>query len=181
MAQSKYRKELDNYITDVALEDVGNERIAPENAHEVLNHIEDRVNAIKDKLFNIFTKIDEIYDMMNELSNDLYQKEDIIKHKHIDGVTLSGGDPFYQQEECVSLLKLLPEHLDVWIYTGFDYEEIKNTQLAQMADYIVDGKFEQDKLVTGKMYGSSNQRIIKVKEDSQDFKSLIIYISRKES
>jgi len=29
-----------------------------------------------------------------------------------------------------------------------------------MADYIVDGKFEQDKLVTGKMYGS-NQRIIK--------------------
>jgi hypothetical protein len=31
------------------------------------------------------------------------------------------------------------------IYTGFDYEEIKNTQLAQMADYIVDGKFEQDK------------------------------------
>lgn len=91
--------------------------------------------------------------------------EDIIKHKHIDGVTLSGGDPFYQQEECVSLLKLLPAHLDVWIYTGFDYEEIKNTQLAQMADYIVDGKFEQDKLVTGKMYGSSNQRIIKVKED----------------
>jgi anaerobic ribonucleoside-triphosphate reductase activating protein len=63
-------------------------------------------------------------------------------------------------------LKLLPEHLDVWIYTGFDYEEIKNTQLAKMADYIVDGKFEQDKLVTGKMYGSSNQRIIKVKEDS---------------
>lgn len=72
MAQSKYRKELDNYITDVALEDVGNERIAPENAHEILNHIEDRVNAIKDKLFNIFTKIDEIYDMVNELSNDLY-------------------------------------------------------------------------------------------------------------
>ena len=67
----------------------------------------------------------------------------------------------------------------IWIYTGFDYEEIKNTQLAQMADYIVDGKFEQDKLVTGKMYGSSNQRIIKVKEEL-DFKSLIIYISRKE-
>jgi anaerobic ribonucleoside-triphosphate reductase activating protein len=54
--------------------------------------------------------------------------------------------------------------LDVWIYTGFDYEEIKNTKLAQMADYIVDGKFEQDKLVTGKMYGSSNQRIIDIKK-----------------
>lgn len=89
--------------------------------------------------------------------------EDIKKHKHIDGVTLSGGDPFYQQDECVSLLNFLPEDLDVWIYTGFDYEEIKDTKLAQMADYIVDGKFEQDKMVGGKMYGSSNQRIIDIK------------------
>ena len=62
-----------------------------------------------------------------------------------------------------SLLKLLPEHLDILIYTGFKYEEIKDTQLAQMADYIVDGKFEQYKIVAGKMYGSSNQRIINVK------------------
>jgi len=90
--------------------------------------------------------------------------EDIKRHKHIDGVTLSGGDPFYQQEECVSLLKLLPEHLDIWIYTGFKYEDIKDTQLARMADYIVDGKFERDKKVTEKMYGSSNQRIIDIKK-----------------
>ena len=89
--------------------------------------------------------------------------KDILKHKHIDGVTLSGGDPFFQQEECVSLLKLLPEHLDIWIYTGFKYEDIKDTQLARMADYIVDGKFEQDKKVAGKMYGSNNQRIINIK------------------
>ena len=89
--------------------------------------------------------------------------KDISKHKHIDGITLSGGDPFFQQEECVSLLNLLPEHLDVWIYTGFTYEDIKDTQLARMADYIVVGKFEQDKQVTGKMYGSNNQRIIDIK------------------
>lgn len=89
--------------------------------------------------------------------------KDILKHRRIDGVTLSGGDPFFQREECVSLLKLLPENLDVWIYTGFNYEEIKDTELAQMADYIVDGEFEQDKIVSGKMYGSSNQRIIDIK------------------
>lgn len=88
--------------------------------------------------------------------------EVILQHKHIDGITLSGGDPFYQQEECVALLKLLPG-MNVWIYTGFLYEEIKHTQLAQMADYIVVGKFEQDKKIAGKMYGSSNQRIIDIK------------------
>jgi anaerobic ribonucleoside-triphosphate reductase activating protein len=85
---------------------------------------------------------------------------DISKHKHIDGVTLSGGEPFCQQDECVSLLKLLPENLNVWIYTGYKYDEIKDTELAKMANYIVDGRFEQDKAVTGKMYGSSNQQII---------------------
>lgn len=99
--------------------------------------------------------------------------EDIKKHKHIDGVTLSGGDPFYQQDECVYLLKLIPENINVWIYTGFKYKEIKNTQLAQMADYIVDDKFEIDKVVTGKMYGSSNQKIINVKEDRLVCKMLL--------
>lgn len=88
--------------------------------------------------------------------------EDIKRHKHIDGITLSGGDPFYQHDECVSLLKLLPDNLDIWIYTGFDYDEVKYTPLAKMADFIVDGKFEQDKKIEGKMYGSSNQRIIRV-------------------
>ncbi len=89
--------------------------------------------------------------------------EDIKKHKHIDGITLSGGDPFFQQEECVSLLKLLPG-INVWIYTGFLYEEIQHTQLAQMANVIVDGPFKPELKVEGQFYGSSNQRIIQVAE-----------------
>lgn len=89
--------------------------------------------------------------------------EDILKHKHIDGITLSGGDPFYQQEECVALLKLLPG-MNVWIYTGFLYEEIQHTQLAKMANVIVDGPFKPELKVEGQFYGSSNQRIIQVAE-----------------
>lgn len=88
--------------------------------------------------------------------------QDITKRKHLDGITLSGGDPFFQQHACVNLLQNLPKHLNVWIYTGFQYEDIQHTKLAQLADYIVDGKFEQEKKVEGEMYGSSNQRIIKV-------------------
>lgn len=85
---------------------------------------------------------------------------DVRKHRMIDGITLSGGDPFYQQEECVKLLKLLPGY-NVWIYTGFDYEEIADTELAKMADVIVDGPFIEELRCDGKMYGSSNQRIIR--------------------
>lgn len=81
--------------------------------------------------------------------------------RYLDGITLSGGDPFYQQEECVRLLKQLPD-VDVWIYTGFTYEDICDTELAKMANVIVDGPFVSDLLCEGQLYGSSNQRIIRV-------------------
>lgn len=87
--------------------------------------------------------------------------EDVRKHRMIDGITLSGGDPFYQQDECVELLKLLPEY-NVWIYTGFEYEQIAATELAKIADVIVDGPFIEELRCEGKMYGSSNQRIIRL-------------------
>ena len=87
--------------------------------------------------------------------------EDVRKHRMIDGITLSGGDPFYQQDECVKLLKLLPDY-NVWIYTGFEYEQIADTELAKMSDVIVDGPFIEELRCEGKMYGSSNQRIIRL-------------------
>ena len=85
---------------------------------------------------------------------------DIQRHTHIDGITLSGGDPFYQQEECVKLLKLLPG-VNVWIYTGFEYFEIKDTELAHLADVLVTGPFIENLKCEGKYYGSSNQHIIR--------------------
>ena len=89
---------------------------------------------------------------------------DIKKHKLIDGITLSGGDPFYQQEECLKLLDLLPG-INVWIYTGFEWAEIKNTALAKRADAVVTGPFIEALKCEGKMYGSSNQEIHR-KEDA---------------
>jgi anaerobic ribonucleoside-triphosphate reductase activating protein len=84
--------------------------------------------------------------------------EDIRQHKYVDGITLSGGDPFYQQEECLKLLDLLPG-INVWIYTGFEYDEIKDTELAKLADVLVTGPFIEELKCEGRMYGSSNQEI----------------------
>lgn len=78
----------------------------------------------------------------------------------LDGITLSGGDPFCQQEECIALLDLLP-NVNVWIYTGFEYEDICDTELAKRADVLVVGKFVEELKCEGEMYGSSNQRIIR--------------------
>lgn len=84
------------------------------------------------------------------------------RKKYLDGITLSGGDPFYQHGECVELLKMLPD-MNVWIYTGFSYEDIRDTELAKMANVIVDGPFVEELRCEGQYFGSSNQRIIKLK------------------
>ena len=78
--------------------------------------------------------------------------------KLLDGITLSGGDPFYQQEACLELLRMLP-NVNVWIYTGFEYDKIKDTELAKMADVLVTGPFVAELRCEGLMYGSSNQEI----------------------
>lgn len=85
---------------------------------------------------------------------------DFRKRRLLNGITLSGGDPFYQQDECLALLDLLPD-VNVWIYTGFEYEDICDTPLAKRADVLVVGPFVEDLRCEGKMYGSSNQRIIR--------------------
>lgn len=84
---------------------------------------------------------------------------DYRKHRLLDGITLSGGDPFYQQEACLELLNELPG-VNVWIYTGFEYEDIADTELARRADVLVVGPYREDLRCEGKPYGSSNQRII---------------------
>lgn len=88
------------------------------------------------------------------------------RKKLLDGITLSGGEPFEQQEACVELLKLLPG-VNVWVYTGFEFADIQHTQLAKMADVLVTGRFIKDLACDGKMYGSANQNIVRRINDGE--------------
>lgn len=83
------------------------------------------------------------------------------KHPFVSGLSLLGGDPMYQQDACMELLSLLPDDLNVWLYTGFTYEEIKNRPLVKRCEVIVDGPYIEELKCEGTMYGSSNQRIIR--------------------
>lgn len=88
--------------------------------------------------------------------------EDFKRRRLLDGITLSGGEPFCQQEACMELLDMLSAK-NVWVYTGYEYEEIADTPLAQRANVLVVGRFVESLCCDGKMYGSSNQRIIRRK------------------
>ena len=86
--------------------------------------------------------------------------EDIRKHKYIDGITLSGGDPMEQESECLRLLDLLPG-MNVWLYTGYEWPEISDRELPHRVDAVVTGRFVEELRCEGKYYGSSNQKILR--------------------
>lgn len=85
----------------------------------------------------------------------------------IDGVTFSGGDPFEQPLQFTELAKLI--NVNIWCYTGYTFEEIllneDKLKLLNEIDVLVDGKFDINKMSGDhKFRGSSNQRLIDVKE-----------------
>lgn len=88
----------------------------------------------------------------------------------LDGITLSGGEPFLYPDELADLSEWAQENrLNVWCYTGYTYEELLElaeekpqvARLLESIDVLVDGRFEEDKTdFRLKFKGSSNQRII---------------------
>jgi anaerobic ribonucleoside-triphosphate reductase activating protein len=94
---------------------------------------------------------------------------DILNNNHIDGVTFSGGDPFFQTEEFAYIgYKLKENGINILSYTGFKYEDIINDEkkfkLLQKLDILIDGRFVNDKKTLNLPFrGSSNQRIIDIK------------------
>ncbi len=91
----------------------------------------------------------------------------LLKGKFCEGLTLSGGDPFLQDEgatELVQKLRLEIPTLNVWAYTGYLYEEIEKTsQLIKELNVLVDGPFILEKRYPLKRFrGSNNQRLIRL-------------------
>ena len=112
-------------------------------------------------------ELDDILDQIKELE---YQ----------DGITLSGGDPFFQSEAATKIAKYAKElGLNVWAYTGFLFDDIlknkKMKELLENIDVLIDGRFEIDKKSLNCKYrGSTNQRIIDVKKSLEDG-SIVLY------
>ena len=90
----------------------------------------------------------------------------------LTGVTLSGGDPFFNQQALLEILIYLKENLDpkknIWCYTGYTYEELEGFGLQKqlkLIDVLVDGKYVKELNTNNhKFRGSGNQRILKLKD-----------------
>lgn len=116
---------------------------------------------------------------------DLQMQKEIIdycENPFVTGLTLSGGDPMYSAKDLLFFIKKFKSKLgivkDIWIYSGFTYEEILKDStmfnLLKKCDVLVDGKYDKTKKdLTYIPRGSTNQRIINIQE-SIFSKSIII-------
>ena len=100
--------------------------------------------------------------------NTLEMLLDTLKPEYISRLTLSGGDPLHIENrktslEIVKAVKNLFPQKKIWLYTGFNFEDIKILSIIPFIDVLVDGKFIVEKKDLNLLYrGSSNQRLIDI-------------------
>lgn len=102
-----------------------------------------------------------------EARNELFEQ---LGKDYISGITYSGGDPLYisNREDIAALAKEIRErfpHKTQWLYTGYEWEEIKELPVIPYLDVLVDGKFDITQKDTQLHWkGSTNQKVIDVQD-----------------
>ena len=106
---------------------------------------------------------------------------ELISDYMINRVSILGGEPLslLNRKEVASLVKEIKEKFpnkEIWIYTGYKYEEISFLEdILNYTDVLVDGEYiEELKDYKLKYRGSSNQRVILVQETLKAEKYLVM-------
>ena len=115
---------------------------------------------------------------------------DELSKSYYDGITILGGDPMEpeNQDPVLRLLRRIKKELpdkNVWAYTGYVYDrdlvpggkrfvDGVTRELLESIDILIDGRFvEELKNLMLNFRGSSNQRIIKMKETLETGKVIL--------
>jgi anaerobic ribonucleoside-triphosphate reductase activating protein len=105
---------------------------------------------------------------------------DDLQQEYCSGLTLSGGDPMHLDNRS-EILKLCQDinssypNKTIWMYTGYTFDEIKDSPILNYIDVLVDGEYiEKLRDVEAHWVGSTNQRIIDVKETFKHGKVITI-------
>lgn len=92
---------------------------------------------------------------------------------YVDGLSLLGGDPLWQDEDGIAQLINLVKQVKsigktVWIWSGFTWEQLPSLSqskqnLIQVCDVMIDGQYNRElRDLRLKWRGSSNQRVIDI-------------------
>lgn len=125
----------------------------------------------------------------NELQDEIISN--IKKRPFISGITLSGGDPLHHNNisdvfDLIAKLKDKFPDKNIWLYTGYRFEDVMNSPLRDMTttlrrriveicDVLVDGRYVDElRDLTLRFCGSGNQRVIDVKKTLKENK-IVLY------
>lgn len=115
-----------------------------------------------------------------------FNEEEILKrikeNSILNGITISGGEPLCK-ENIPGVLKFIKDvkeirpEFNVWCYSGYTLDQLidrndeETNKCLNEIDVLVDGRFvEEKKDPTLKFRGSSNQRILDLKQSLQTHK-----------
>ena len=130
---------------------------------------------------NCFNEETWDWDLGQEFTDEEIEKViDLAKFDHITGLSILGGEPMHPKNiiGTIKLSKLFKEKYpkkDIWIWTGFLYEDVCNKEIFNYIDVLVDGQFDE-KLYDPRLKwrGSSNQRVIDIKKSVKG-KKIVLY------
>ena len=101
---------------------------------------------------------------------ELEKLMEISASEHICGLSILGGEPLAPEniDEVIHICKTFKERYpnkNIWVWTGYLYENVINKDIFNYIDVLVDGQFKDELKDFKLMYrGSSNQRVIDVKK-----------------
>lgn len=102
--------------------------------------------------------------------NDWYKIARELERPYISGITYSGGDPLFPANRSIitsmakTIRQLYPDKTQ-WLYTGYDFSEVKNLEIMKYIDVLVDGEYIDSKRDTSLPFrGSANQRLVDVQK-----------------
>lgn len=107
------------------------------------------------------------------------------KNPNVAGVSLLGGEIMQQNtDEILSLVKRIKQETrkSIWCWTGYKYEDLikmkDKVEILNYIDVLIDGQFIEDKKdYTLKYRGSSNQRVINVKDSLKNNQIVLIDVN----
>lgn len=106
-----------------------------------------------------------------EFNDDVINKVlDLASLPHIVGLSILGGEPMHpnNREGTIKLAKAFKKRYpnkDIWVWSGYLFDELKDIEGLSYIDTLVDGRFVLEQAnPTLKFRGSSNQRVIDVKK-----------------
>ena len=98
---------------------------------------------------------------------------------YIRGLSILGGEPLHPQniagtETLAKAFKARFPQKDLWIWTGFAYEDLADKSVWQYVDVVVDGQFQKEQANPMLQYkGSANQRVIDVRKSQQQRRTVL--------